>query len=192
MKFTSDVDIDFADRTQVLEIIKHIPATIRTNNQEQKHNTGIYVTNIPQNPFNGQSSIDYKEAEQRGYIKLDLLNVHVYSQVKDQQHLNDLMNTEPPWHLLRDKAFCEQLIHIGNHYQSIISMPEPVDSIPRLSMFLALIRPGKRYLIGKSWKEVAESVWIRPDDNSYYFKRSHSVAYAHLVVIQMNLLNLSN
>jgi DNA polymerase III alpha subunit len=71
-------------------------------------------------------------------------------------------------------------------------MPEPVDTIPRLAMFLALIRPAKRQLIGKSWQEVAESVWEKPVDDAYYFKKSHAVAYAHLVVVHMNLLDLSN
>ena len=66
-------------------------------------------------------------------------------------------------------------------------MPEPVDSIPRLAMFLAIIRPGKKHLIGLPWKEVAKTVWDKGTDG-YTFKRSHAVAYAHLVVVHMNLL----
>lgn len=67
-------------------------------------------------------------------------------------------------------------------------MPEPINSIPRLSMFLSVIRPGKKHLIGKSWKEVSETIWTVGDDDGYSFKKSHAVAYAHLVVIHMNLL----
>jgi DNA polymerase III alpha subunit len=55
-------------------------------------------------------------------------------------------------------------------------------------MFLAIIRPAKRHLIGKTWKEVSETIWDKPDDDSYYFKKSHAIAYANLVVINMNLL----
>jgi hypothetical protein len=66
-------------------------------------------------------------------------------------------------------------------------MPEPVDTIPRLAMFLAVIRPAKRHLIGKTWKEVAATVWNKVD-GEYAFKRSHSVAYAQLVVVNLNLL----
>jgi hypothetical protein len=102
------------------------------------------------------------------------------------------MHQEPPWHKLYDQSFCEQLIHIGNHYTTLLRMPEPVNSIPRLAMFLALIRPGKKHLIGQDWKSVAEKVWIKPDDESYYFKKSHSIAYAQLVAVHMNLLNLTN
>ncbi len=65
--------------------------------------------------------------------------------------------------------------------------PEPFNSIPRLAMFLAVIRPAKRNLIGQTWKEISKTVWI--DNNTgYTFKKSHAVAYAQLVVVHMNLL----
>jgi hypothetical protein len=66
-------------------------------------------------------------------------------------------------------------------------MPSSVDSIPRLAMFLALIRPAKRHLIGQSWNEVSKTIWDKNNDG-YSFKKSHAVAYAHLVVVHMNLL----
>ena len=192
MKFTSDVDIDFADRQQVLTVVPHIGATIITDKQTTAHNTGVYVTEIPRDPFTNRAGIDYKEAEDRGYIKLDFLNVGLYSQVRDEDHLNELMTATPPWHRLYEPEFCAQLIHIGNHYNTLIKMPEAVNSIPRLAMFLAVIRPAKRHLIGLSWAEVACSVWEKPTDGSYYFKKSHSISYSHLVVVNMNLANLSN
>lgn len=193
MKFTSDVDIDFADRQQALNVVQHIGATIITDNQQRTaHNTGIYVTEIPRDPFTNRAGIDYRAAEDRGYIKLDFLNVGLYSQVRDEDHLNELMKTTPPWHRLYEPEFCAQLIHIGNHYNTLIKMPEAVNSIPRLAMFLAVIRPAKRHLIGLPWAEVARTVWDKPQDGGYYFKKSHSVSYAHLVVVNMNLANLSN
>jgi len=66
-------------------------------------------------------------------------------------------------------------------------MPSEVNSIPRLAMFLALIRPAKRHLIGQSWADIAKSIWDKNTDG-YSFKKSHAVAYAHLVVVHMNLL----
>lgn len=185
--FSSDVDIDFGDRTKILGIIKHVGASIITD-ESRAHNTGIYVTEIPRDPVTNRATIDYKAAEDRGYIKLDLLNVSLYSQVRDEDHLTELMNREPPWHRLYEPEFCAQLIHIKNHYDILISMPEAVNSIARMAMFLAVIRPGKRHLIGRPWKEVAETIWEKPSDGEYIFKRSHSCAYAHLVVVHMNLL----
>jgi hypothetical protein len=55
-------------------------------------------------------------------------------------------------------------------------------------MFLSVIRPAKRHLIGKTWREVAETVWERPVDDGYYFKKSHAIAYANLVAVNMNLI----
>lgn len=193
IKFTSDVDIDFADRQKILSIIPHIDASIiHDDGTITSHNTGVYVTEIPQDPFTNRAGIDYRAAEDRGYIKLDFLNVGLYNQVQDEEHLLELMNTEPPWHRLYEPEFCSQLIHLGNHYDTLIKMPEAVNTIPRLAMFLAVIRPAKRHLIGKTWVEVAKTVWDKPADNGYYFKKSHSVGYAHLVVVNMNLANLTN
>lgn len=189
MRIDSDIDIDFGDRDKLLKLISHTSAAMRNVRPMRKHNTGVYVTDVPYDPVNDMAAIDYTEAEKRGYFKLDLLNVHVYDQVKDEQHLIELMK-EPDWSKLNDKEFVEKLIHLANHYNSIQRMPEPIDSIPRLAMFLAAIRPAKKHLIGLPWREVAKTIWDKGDDG-YNFKRSHSVAYAHLVVVHMNLLTAS-
>ena len=181
-----DIDIDFGNRDLILEHIKHVPAAMRNVSPIRKHNTGVYVTEIPYDSFNDMANIDYTEAEDRGYLKLDLLNVHVYDQIKSEEELIELMR-EPNWDRLRNKEFVEQLVHLGNHYNNLQKMPEPVNSIPRLSMFLACIRPAKKHLLGKTWGEVASAVWEKTDEG-YSFKKSHSVAYAHLVVVHMNLL----
>ncbi len=185
MKFKSDIDIDLGDRDKLLSLISHTKASIRKDDVK-KHNTGVYVTDIPYDPINELCALDYELAEDRGYLKLDLLNVHVYNQVQDEKHLVELM-TEPDWALLNDPNFVSQLIHLGNHYNSLCKMPEPVNSIPRLAMFLAVIRPGKKHLIGRTWTEVAKTIWDR-EEGTYTFKKSHEVAYAHLVVVHMNLL----
>ena len=188
MKFKSDIDIDVANREAALSLLTHTPASIIRDSKLSKHNTGVYFTVIPEDPFTGQSSLDYEAAEERGYIKLDILNVGLYQQIKSEQHLQELMAQEPAWDRLYEPEFCAQLIHIGAHYDTLIKMPEAVNSIPRLAMFLAVIRPAKRHLIGKTWREVGETVWEKPSDDSYYFKKAHAVGYAHLVAVNMNLL----
>jgi len=187
MRIDSDVDIDFGNRDLILEKIKHIPASMRKVDPIRKHATGVHITEIPYDSVNNMASIDYKEAEDRGYFKLDLLNVHVYEQVKSEEHLLELMR-KPNWARLNDPIFVEKLIHLSNHYQSIKRMPEPINSIPRLAMFLAAIRPAKKHLIGRPFKEISETIWDK-EDGTYSFKRSHAVAYAHLVVVHMNLLD---
>jgi hypothetical protein len=187
MKFTSDIDIDVASKDAALKFIPHIPATIVRAKETVKHNSGVYFTEIPVDPFTGRASLDYQVAEERGYVKVDVLNVGLYTQVKSEEHLLRLMDTEPEWDKLYDPEFFAKLIHVGSHYNTLVQMPEAVNSIPRLAMFLAVIRPAKRHLIGKSWKDVAATVWDKPTDG-YAFKRSHSVAYSQLVVVNMNLL----
>lgn len=188
MKFDSDIDIDFADRSEILQHIKFVSAHMKTMDGVKKHPTGIYVTDIPYDPINDWAALEYKTAEDRNYMKLDLLNVWVYKHVRNEQHLLELMR-EPNWAKLYDKEFFQALIHIGEHYDTMKKMPEPIDSVARMAMFLAVIRPAKRHLIGKTWKDVSLTVWDRSVQDGYSFKKSHSISYAHLVVVHMNLIS---
>lgn len=191
MKFSADIDIDFADRDAVLKVIKHVPAAINRNGEWSKHNTGVYVNPIPADPITGLCNVDYQSAEEIGYIKLDLLNVHVYSKIRNEAHLDQLIAQEPMWEMLYHKEFVELMIHIGNHYDLIRRMPEPINSIARMAMFLAVIRPAKRHLAGLTWKEVGQSVWDKSEGDGYFFKKAHAVSYAQLVAVHMNLLTQS-
>ena len=40
----------------------------------------------------------------------------------------------------------------------------------------------------KDWVDIIKDVWIKPKDGSYFFKKSHAVAYAQAIVVQMNLI----
>lgn len=181
-----DIDIDFADRTKALDVIKTIAAGIREDSTFKKHNTGIYCTSIPYNPVTGISTIDYKEAEDRGYFKIDFLNVGIYEGVRDEAHLIQLMETEPLWDLLLQEDFVNLLFHVNGH-ASILKQMAPA-SIEQLAAVLAMIRPAKRYLIGKEWTTVMTEVWKKPENNEYFFKKAHAIAYAQAVVVQMNLI----
>lgn len=182
-----DIDIDFADREKALAVIKHIPASIKQEDGTfKKHNTGVYCTPIPYNPVNNLSNIDYKEAEERGYFKLDFLNVSIYKDVRDDEHLKTLMETEPLWDLLEQEDFSNLLFHVNGH-GNILRQMKPT-SILQLAAVLAMIRPAKRHLIGMDWTTVMTTIWTKPEDGEYYFKKAHAVAYAMAVVVQMNLI----
>ena len=181
-----DIDIDFADRSKALDKFKHVVAAIEDNGTFKKHNTGIYCTSVPYNPITGLSTIDYKEAEDRGYFKIDFLNVSVYDGVRDRKHLLKLLDTEPLWDLLLQDDFTNMLFHVNGH-GAILKEMKP-NSIEQLGAVLAMIRPAKRYLIGKDWSEVFDEVWTKPAGDEYYFKKAHAIAYAHVIVVQMNLI----
>ena len=186
MRIDSDIDIDFGLRDDLLKLIPHTRAAMRNVKPIRNHATGVYITDIPYDPVYNIASIDYTVADKRGYFKLDLLNVHVYNQVRDEQHLLELMR-EPKWSKLKDPIFVEKLIHLNNQFYNLQKMPELVDSITRLAMFLAVIRPGKKHLIGERWSEVAKTVWDKGTDG-YTFKQSHAISYSWLVAVHMNLL----
>ena len=152
----------------------------------KKHNTGVYFHNAPKNPYTGNCTIDHKVADDRGYFKIDMLNVHIYEKVKNEEHLNTLLQKEPIWELLTEPDFSNKLFHVAEH-SSILQKMKP-KSIEQLAAVLAIIRPAKRHLLGQTWENVMKEVWIKPSDGSYYFKKAHAVAYAHAIVVHMNLL----
>jgi hypothetical protein len=180
-----DIDIDFFDRTKVLDVFEHRVAMRRHNNEEVKHNTGVYFTEIPHNPFTNLSTIDYETAEERGYFKVDFLNVSMYDGIEDEEHLIKLVTSEPNWNLLAYKEIVDQLFHINNHFD-IVNKLKPT-SIEQLAAVLAIIRPAKRHLADSDWATINKEVWTKTDEG-YFFKKSHAVAYAHAIVVQLNAL----
>ena len=187
MKSTvTDIDIDVPDRDAVLKLFRHVQASNFTDNKSRGHNTGIYFHDVPTDPLTGRCSIDYNEAESMGYFKIDVLNVSIYKGVKNEEHMNKLLAQEPMWELLQEKDFCDMLFHMSGHHDICKTM-KPTN-IEQLSAVLAMIRPAKRHLVGKSWDEVMKHVWTTPKDGSYAFKKSHSMSYAFAVVLHMNLL----
>jgi hypothetical protein len=178
-----DIDIDFADRDIILSHVKHRVAKLNTG---KKHNTGVYTTEIPHNPIDNLSTIEHKTAEERGYFKLDFLNVSIYKEVKDETHLKELMEKEPLWQLLEHKDFSDQVFHLNGHSE-LLKQLKPT-SVEQLAATLAIIRPAKRHLADKDWTTIMNEVWIKPTDGEYYFKKAHAVSYAVACTVHMNLI----
>ena len=181
-----DIDIDFADREAALRVIKHVRASRLEGDRLVPHNTGIYLQEIPHHPISNLATIDYKSADDRGYFKLDFLNVSLYKDIRNEEHLVHLMSTEPLWDLLTQDNFSSLLFHVGGH-GSILRKMEP-KTVEQLAAVLAMIRPAKRHLIGLPWEEVMQNVWVKPENDDYFFKKSHAHSYAIAIVVQMNLI----
>lgn len=178
-----DIDIDFPNRDIILDKIQHRVAKLDTG---KKHNTGVYVTEIPHNPVDLLSTLDYNEAEERGYFKLDFLNVSIYKDIRDEEHLLELMNKEPLWELLTHDEFVNSVFHLSGH-GDVLRTLKPT-SVEDLAAVLAIIRPAKRHLVNETWTTIRKDVWTKPTDGSYYFKKAHAVSYAMACVVHMNLL----
>jgi len=181
-----DIDIDFIDRDQALKLFEHIPASRLDNGKLIKHNTGVYMHEVPVDAVSGLCQIPYEQAEDEKYFKIDFLNVGIYKGVRNEEHLVQLMNQEPLWDLLLQDDFVNLLFHLNGH-GAIIRKTLPA-SVEQLSAVLAMIRPAKRYLIGKDWTTIMTEVWTKPETGDYYFKKSHATAYAVAIIVQMNLI----
>ena len=181
-----DIDIDFLDRSQALQLFKHIPASRLDNGKLVKHNTGVYLHAVPVDAVSGLCQLPYEQAEDENYFKIDFLNVGIYKGVRDEEHLIHLMNQEPLWDLLLQDDFVNLLFHLNGH-GDILRKTCPT-SVEQLSAVLAMIRPAKRYLIGKDWTTIMTEVWEKPETGDYFFKKSHATAYAVAVIVQMNLI----
>ena len=185
-----DIDIDFADRQKILDVMPHTRATIWDDKGIKPHNTGVYFTDVPRIPGTDQSAFDHKVADELGYFKLDLLNVNIYSQVKSRQHLQELFEQGPPWHKLQDRTFVDQLFHLNGHFD-VVEKLQPV-TLEQLAACLAIIRPAKRYLLVKNWTTINNEVWTKPTDGQYFFKKAHAYSYAGAVIVHMNLIDSAN
>lgn len=183
----TDIDLDFADKDRALRGLEHIPAVImNARNGISRHASGVYFQNIPTNPMTGMSAFEYQEAEKLGYFKIDFLNQSVYSEVRDEEHLNELLNREPIWELLEEEVFVAKLMHIGEHF-NIVKVIQP-RSIDDLAVVLALIRPGQKHLLHAPRSLIDQNIWIIDKNAGYQFKKTHAISYATLIVVHMNLL----
>jgi len=153
-----DIDIDFKNRQDAIDVLgikPGIPAAIIKDKKVIKHNTGMYYMGIPVDPMTGTASIDHKVAEERGYFKLDFLNLGIYDNVKDEQHLIELAEGHPNYdRLTTDPEFVGKIIHINNYFELLKEMRPTC--LTEMAMFLAIIRPGKKHLQHKQWSEVEQ------------------------------------
>lgn len=181
-----DIDIDFLDREEALKHFKHVRARRVDDNKVVKHNTGVYMSEVPFDPENNLCSIPYDQAEEQGLFKIDFLNVNLYKGIRNEEHLLKLMEIEPLWELLEQDDFTNLLFHVNGHGQ-ILRKLKPT-TVEQLAAVLAIIRPAKRHLIDQTWQDIMTEVWKKPKTDEYFFKKSHATAYAIAIVVQMNLI----
>lgn len=180
-----DIDIDFFDKTHALIGLDCVPASVAKNGEFTRHPSGVYFQDIPVNPMTELAAFDYHRAEELGYFKVDFLNSSIYAGVENEAHLQRLLDAEPDWTLFEHKSIVEMLNHIRDHF-GIVQFIQP-KSIDDLSVVLALIRPGKRHLMGLGRLEIDAEIWTS-DGSGYSFKRAHAVSYAATIVVQLNLI----
>lgn len=187
MNSTTDIDIDFADRTAALEKLPHIDASLVTEQgRTQRHPSSVYFQDIPVDPLTGLASFNFRETSSRGYFKIDFLNNSIYEGVRDEDHLVDLLTCETDWSLLEHREIVERLAHISGHF-GIVQAISP-RGIEDLAVVIALIRPAKRHLASSPRAIIYRDIWKHEDNGDYAFKKAHAVAFAASIVVQLNLI----
>lgn len=185
-----DIDIDFQTNFDANKIFDTaIPASMVKKNELVKHPCGQYFQNIAKDVITGLSAIPYEEAELLGYIKIDFLHLSSLNLVDSKEELRALLKKPPKWELLHKKENTMKLLHINRHFD-LVNLVRPT-SIIELADCLALIRPGKRELLSRYLRspEVVRGVlYVVGGDDKYVFKKSHAIAYASMIVIQLHLI----
>lgn len=185
-----DIDLDFARSFEPRTLFPQaIPASMVREGDLAKHPCGHYLQNIPVDDVTGWAAIPYEEAEVMGYFKIDFLHLSTLDYFESKTEIRALLKRKPNWDLLLDEDSVQKLFQISKHH-AIISQVKP-QSVQELADIVALIRPNKRHLLQEYKKNKAK---IRPQlyrqgsDDKSSFKRSHSVAYAMTIVLQLHLI----
>lgn len=187
----ADVDIDlpgdfdpaklFPTWTRASQYDENLGATLKP------HPCGYYPQAIATDPLSGLAAIPYDHAEELGYLKLDFLHLNIYSKFESREEIEALVELEPNWDLLLVPSTWPKLFQLSRHNDLLLQLKPR--SIEDLADVMALIRPGKRelaplYLVNKAGTRAS----LYRKGNGYAFKKSHSVAYALVVVLQLHLI----
>lgn len=151
------------------------------------HPSAYYLEDVPTDPITGNASFDYIYGDEKGFMKVDLLTNTSYDKFHSKEEVINSLNTVPNWSLLEDKEFVETMPHLSGNFD-IVSKIKP-RSVDDLADVLALMRPGKRHLIDQYMesKETArKNLYKRSSNDMMYFKRSHAISYACMIVCLMN------
>jgi DNA polymerase III alpha subunit len=185
-----DIDLDLKTDFDPLEIF---PTAIRAstvrNEALAKHPVGVYFQSIPVDQMTNLSAIPFKQAEEAGYFKIDFLHLSVLDSFESKEEIRELLKHDPDWSLLTQEDVVEKLFQIHRQY-SLVSKLAP-KSVLEIADCIALMRPGKRYLVDAYLKDkelIREELYRKPDDDKYYFKKGHAVSYALIIVLQLHLV----
>lgn len=188
MAFSADIDIDFPTSFKPEEVFPWTRASQVKNGYLAPHVCGVYPQNVPVDGVTKVSAIPYKEAEELGYTKVDMLHLSVYDNFNSREEIQALLQLEPDWGLLLIPSEQKKLFQLSNH-GDVLTTVKP-KNIEELADVLALIRPGKKQLakLYSTNREATRRILYAKDENGYSFKKSHAIAYSMVIVLQLHLI----
>lgn len=181
-----DVDIDVESKVDRSIFGTRAIVYNETAKRILPHPSGVYLENIPVDSVTGQAAIDYKKGDEYGFFKVDILTNTTYDNFESKEELIAMSEKTPNWGLLKKRDIVEKLPHIAKHYDELQKISPT--SVEELADFLALIRPGKLHLFDsylEDKKGVQRKLYLRPS-TGIYFKKSHAISYALMIVCLLN------
>ena len=183
-----DVDIDTPTTFNPIHLFPWTRACLVKDGDLQPHPCGVYPQAIAVDDLTGLAAIPYKDAEDIGYYKIDFLHLNIYDHFQSREEIEHLLEIEPDWHLLTDPEAQKKLFQLSKH-GDILDEVQPT-SVEELADVLALIRPGKKQLLKlyKVQREATRRILYAKDETGYSFKKSHAIAYAMVIILQLHLI----
>lgn len=184
----ADIDIDTPSNFDPTAIFNWLRASMVKDTQLVAHPCGVHPQTIPEDPVSGLAAIPYREAQDQGYFKIDFLHLGVYDNFSSREEIDALLELEPDWNLLIDEEVQRKLFQLSKH-GDVLNTVKP-KNIEELADVLALIRPGKRQLLKlyMAHRESTRRILYARDEQGYSFKKSHAVAYALVIKLQLLLV----
>ena len=190
----ADIDIDLPTSFRPESIFPNwAKASIydATNRAVKPHPCGVYPQKMPRDPVSHLAAIPYNLAEDLGYIKLDFLHLVIYDKFSSRQEIIELLEIEPDWTLMLAPSVVSKLFQLSNHFETVSKIKPR--STEELADVIALIRPGKKSLIGlylKDKESCRRLLYANGDSEEYSFKKSHAISYAMVIQLQLHLISL--
>lgn len=183
-----DVDIDCHPDFKPEKYFPWVRASVVRDGKLTPHPVGVYPQRMAKDPYTGLAAVPYEEAEELGYLKVDFLHLNVYQHFRDRAEIEELLKKEPDWTLLQLPSTWSKLFQLAKHGE-LLQKVKP-KSVIELADCMALIRPGKKGLLGLYLKEreMCRRVLYARDDEGYSFKKSHACAYSLVVILQLHLI----
>lgn len=185
----ADIDIDFPTSFKPNSVFSWTRASLVKNGYLAPHPCGVYPQKIPVDPITKLAAIPYEAAERLNYFKVDMLHLSVYDHFTTREEITELLKIEPDWNLLFVPSEQKKLFQLANH-GDVLTAIKP-KNIEELADVLALIRPGKKQFLKlyQSQRDICRRTLYAKDENGYSFKKSHAIAYAMVIILQLHLIS---
>lgn len=184
-----DIDIDTLPTFDPKDIFPDVVyASIINNGRYKKHPAGVYFQPVPVEPTQQVASVPYNLAHAFGLFKVDFLHLSLLEMFDSKEQMRELMKKPPNWSLLQDEDAVADLFQLKNHID-VLRYIQPV-SVQELADCVALIRPGKRYLLDlykRDPKYARQELYKKPLPDGC-FKKAHAIAYAFNIVLQLHMI----